>query len=49
MAVMGGGNYNYKVSVFREHMDESISISRSLRKERELVMYGDEKSGIPLE
>ena len=30
-------------------MDESRSISRSLRKERELAMYGDEKSGIPPE
>ena len=28
-------------------MDELISISRSLRKERELAMYGDEESGIP--
>jgi len=34
---------------FREHMDELISISRSLRKERELAMYGDEESGIPPE
>ncbi|PLC61990.1 DNA-binding protein [Vulcanisaeta sp. EB80] len=34
---------------FRERMDELISISRSLRKERELAMYGDEESGIPPE
>jgi HEPN domain-containing protein len=30
-------------------MDELISISRSLRKERELAMYGDEESGVPPE
>jgi HEPN domain. len=30
-------------------MDELVSISRSLRKERELAMYGDEESGIPPE
>jgi len=34
---------------FRERMDELISISRSLRKERELAMYGDEESGVPPE
>jgi len=34
---------------FQEHMDELVSISRSLRKERELAMYGDEESGIPPE
>jgi HEPN domain-containing protein len=34
---------------FREHMDEFASISRSLRKERELAMYGDEEAGIPAE
>jgi HEPN domain-containing protein len=34
---------------FQGHMDELVSISRSLRKERELAMYGDEESGIPPE
>jgi len=34
---------------FREHIDEFASISRSLRKERELAMYGDEEAGIPPE
>jgi HEPN domain-containing protein len=34
---------------FREHIDEFASISRSLRKERELAMYGDEEAGIPAE
>ena len=34
---------------FQEHIDELISISRSLRKERELAMYGDEESGVPPE
>ncbi len=28
-------------------MDELVSTSRSLRKERELAMYGDEEAGIP--
>ncbi len=32
---------------FREYLDELVSISRSLRKERELAMYGDEEAGIP--
>lgn len=31
---------------FQEHIDELASISRSLRKERELAMYGDEEIGI---
>lgn len=34
---------------FQELIDELASISRSLRKERELAMYGDEESGIPSE
>jgi len=34
---------------FQELIDELASISRSLRKERELAMYGDEESGIPPE
>jgi hypothetical protein len=34
---------------FREHIDEFASISRSLRKERELAIYGDEEAGIPAE
>lgn len=32
---------------FRQHIDELASISRALRKERELAMYGDEEAGIP--
>ena len=31
---------------FQEYIDELASISRSLRKERELSMYGDEESGV---
>lgn len=34
---------------FQEHLDELVSISRSLRKERELAMYGDEELGVPPE
>ncbi|WP_243668490.1 HEPN domain-containing protein [Vulcanisaeta sp. JCM 16161] len=34
---------------FQEYIDELASISRSLRKEREFSMYGDEESGIPPE
>ena len=34
---------------FRVHIDRIASISRSLRKERELAMYGDETTGIPPE
>ncbi len=34
---------------FREKIDYLASISRSLRKERELAMYGDEEAGIPPE
>ncbi|WP_237698286.1 HEPN domain-containing protein [Thermoproteus uzoniensis] len=34
---------------FREHVDRLASISRRLRKERELAMYGDEDSGVPPE
>ena len=34
---------------FQELADELASISRSLRKERELAMYGDEEAGIPPE
>lgn len=34
---------------FREMVDELASISRSLRKERELAMYGDEELGLPPE
>ncbi len=34
---------------FRELVDELASISRSLRKESELAMYGDEEAGIPPE
>jgi len=34
---------------FREKIDLLASISRSLRKERELAMYGDEELGIPPE
>ncbi len=34
---------------FQELIDELASISRSLRKERELAMYGDEELGIPAE
>ena len=34
---------------FKEHIDKIASISRSLRKERELAMYGDETAGIPPE
>jgi HEPN domain-containing protein len=34
---------------FQEHIDELISISRSLRKERELAMSSDEESGVPPE
>ncbi len=30
---------------FKEHIDKIASISRSLRKERELAMYGDETAG----
>ncbi len=36
-------------SWFQELIDELASISRSLRKERELAMYGDEEAGIPPE
>jgi len=31
---------------FNEKIDELASISRSLRKERELAMYGDEETGV---
>ncbi|MEM1986311.1 MAG: HEPN domain-containing protein [Nitrososphaeria archaeon] len=31
---------------FQEKVDELASISRSLRKERELAMYGDEEAGV---
>jgi len=31
---------------FQEHIDELISISRSLRKKRELAMSSDEESGV---
>lgn len=31
---------------FQENIDELASISRSLRKERELALYGDEETGI---
>ena len=34
---------------FREHIDEFASISRSLRKERELAMNSDEETDIPAE
>ncbi|ABL78793.1 HEPN domain-containing protein [Thermofilum pendens] len=34
---------------FQERVDELASISRSLRKEREAAMYGDEESGLPPE
>jgi len=34
---------------FRNYIDKLASISRSLRKERELAMYGDEVAGIPPE
>jgi len=34
---------------FQEHIDELISISRSLRKKRELAMSSDEESGVPPE
>ena len=34
---------------FQDLIDELASISRSLRKERELAMYGDEEAGIPPE
>ncbi len=34
---------------FQEYIDELASISRSLRKEGEFSMYGDEESGIPPE
>lgn len=34
---------------FKEEIDKLASISRSLRKERELAMYGDEEAGIPAE
>ncbi len=34
---------------FRERVDVLASISRALRKERELSMYGDEEAGIPPE
>ncbi len=34
---------------FREHIDEFASISRSLRKERKLAMWGGEEAGIPAE
>lgn len=32
---------------FREKLDDLVSISRSLRKERELAMYGDEELKLP--
>jgi len=31
---------------FQESIDELASTSRSLRKERELAMYGDEEAGV---
>jgi HEPN domain-containing protein len=31
---------------FKEHVERIVSVSRSLRKERELAMYGDEESKI---
>ena len=34
---------------FQEAIDELASISRALRKEREMAMYGDEEAGIPPE
>ncbi len=34
---------------FQELVDDLASISRSLRKERELAMYGDEEIGVPPE
>jgi HEPN domain-containing protein len=34
---------------FKEHVERIVLISRSLRKERELAMYGDEGSKIPPE
>jgi len=34
---------------FRREVDSITSISRSLRNERELAMYGDEEAGIPAE
>ena len=34
---------------FKEHLERIVSISRSLRKEGELAMYGDEESKIPPE
>jgi HEPN domain-containing protein len=34
---------------FKKHVERIVSISRSLRKERELAMYGDEESKIPPE
>jgi len=34
---------------FQELIDDLASISRSLRKERELAMYGDEEIGVPPE
>ncbi len=34
---------------FQNLIDRLASISRSLRKERELAMYGDEEAGIPAE
>ncbi|MGC9152625.1 MAG: HEPN domain-containing protein [Vulcanisaeta sp.] len=34
---------------FQGYIDELASISRSLRKEREFAMYGDEESGVPPE
>jgi len=34
---------------FHEKIDELASMSRSLRKERELAMYGDEETGVPPE
>jgi len=34
---------------FQEKIDELASMSRSLRKERELAMYSDEETGVPPE
>jgi HEPN domain-containing protein len=34
---------------FKEHVERVVSISRSLRKERELAMCGDEERKIPPE
>lgn len=34
---------------FQEKIDELASMSRSLRKECELAMYGDEETGVPPE